>query len=54
MKALFLRNFSSIHVHYIPLQGYGDLGTADIIFQQSARLSEKIQKEFRRQERKLG
>jgi hypothetical protein len=48
MKALFLRNFSSIHVHYVPLQGYGDLGTADIFFQQNARLSEQIQKDAER------
>ena len=48
MKALFLRNFSSIHVHYVPLQGYGDLGTVDIIFQQNARLSEQIQADTER------
>ena len=48
MKALFLRNFSSIHAHYVPLQGYGDLGTTDIIFQQNARLSEQIQKDTER------
>lgn len=42
MKELFLRNFSSVHVHYVPLEGYRRLGTPEIILQQVSRLSQRI------------
>jgi hypothetical protein len=42
MKELFLRNFSSVHVHYVPLAGYKRLGTSEIILQQISRLSRRI------------
>ena len=42
MKELFLRNFSSVYVHYIPLKGYLRLGTSDVILRQVSRLNKRI------------
>lgn len=42
MKDLFYRNFSSVHVAYIPLQGFGQLGTTSMINTQVERLRIRI------------
>lgn len=42
MEELLLRNYSSVHVHYIPLAGFGQLGTSDIIMKQNQRLAARI------------
>ena len=48
MKELFLRAFSSIYVHYIPLQGFGSLGTSLEFSNQITRLSKRIQSDTQR------
>lgn len=42
MKELLLRNFSSVHVHYVPLSGFRRLGTSETILRQISRLSQRI------------
>ncbi|KAK2801411.1 hypothetical protein FQN51_005305 [Onygenales sp. PD_10] len=48
LKALLLRNFSSIYIHYIPLKGFGRLGSLEIVYRQFERLSSLIQVESKR------
>jgi hypothetical protein len=48
MKELLLRNFSSVHVHYIPLEGFQSLGNSGTIIPQINRLALKIQQDVKR------
>ncbi len=48
MQELFARSFSSVHVHYIPLHSFGDLGTSNIIMQQTLRLAYRIRQDSAR------
>ncbi|KAF2683587.1 hypothetical protein K458DRAFT_304017 [Lentithecium fluviatile CBS 122367] len=48
MKELLLRNFSSVHVHYIPLEGFRSLGNSGTIIPQTNRLALKLQHDIRR------
>ncbi len=48
MEELFLRNFSSVHVHYVPLEGFKRLGTSEIILRQTSRLSCRIRNDSAR------
>ncbi|KAI1634568.1 hypothetical protein F4809DRAFT_665344 [Biscogniauxia mediterranea] len=48
MKELLLRNFSSVYVHYIPLEGFQSLGNHDVIMQQLNRLAHRIQEDTKR------
>ncbi|KAF0322510.1 patatin-like serine [Colletotrichum asianum] len=43
MRQLFEKSFSSVHVHYIPQEGYKDLGTTDIMYQQLSKLARRIE-----------
>ncbi|PVI06697.1 hypothetical protein DM02DRAFT_709324 [Periconia macrospinosa] len=42
MKELLLRNFSTVHVHYVPLDGYKKLGHPNNICAQTVKLSKRI------------
>ncbi|KAI1388650.1 uncharacterized protein F4822DRAFT_437371 [Hypoxylon trugodes] len=48
MRSLLLRNFSSVHVHYIPLKRFGDLGTSEIVISRFDRLSQRIREDTER------
>ena len=48
MKEMLLRNFSSVHVHYVPLQGYKKLGGTNIIVTQTDQLANRIRKDAER------
>lgn len=48
MKELLLRNFSSVYVHYIPLEGFQSLGNSGTIIPQTNRLALKIQQDVKR------
>ncbi|KAF3808980.1 hypothetical protein GCG54_00011172 [Colletotrichum gloeosporioides] len=43
MRQLFEKSFSSVHVHYIPQEGYGDLGTTEIMCQQYSKLAHRVE-----------
>lgn len=45
MRQLFSRSFSSVHVHYVPLQGHGHFGTSSQILSQTTRLGERIKRD---------
>lgn len=42
MSALFERYYSSVHVCYVPLEGYGRYGSGDFVMQQVERLRRRI------------
>jgi hypothetical protein len=42
MSALFERYYSSVYVCYVPLKGYGEYGTSDMVMQQGERLRRRI------------
>jgi hypothetical protein len=42
MSDLFERYYSSVHVCYVPLEGYGQNGSSDIVMQQVERLRRRI------------
>jgi hypothetical protein len=42
MRELFLRNYSSVYVHYIPLDDFKSLGNSRIIMSQIERLGRRI------------
>lgn len=42
MSALFERYYSSVHVCYVPLEGYGRYGSGDVVMQQVERLRRRI------------
>ncbi|KAF3911199.1 hypothetical protein AA313_de0210078 [Arthrobotrys entomopaga] len=42
MAELFDRNYSSVHVHYIPFKGYGELGEPNIVYRQTEKLLHRI------------
>jgi hypothetical protein len=48
MSQLFFRSFSSVYVHYIPLEGYGSLGTSLEIWKQTQRLAQRIKNDTER------
>jgi hypothetical protein len=48
MQELFLRNFSSVHVHYVPCEDFRTLGTPDIILKQHERLFHRIKNDSER------
>ena len=52
MKDLLLRNFSSVYVHYIPLDGFQSLGNSGVIIQQTSRLARRIRKDAKRVQNK--
>ena len=55
MKELFLQNFSSVHVHYVPLAGFKRLGTSETILKQtSLRRIRNDSTVFRKHELKPG
>ncbi|KXH56754.1 hypothetical protein CSAL01_03198 [Colletotrichum salicis] len=43
MRQLFEKSFSSVYVHYMPLQGYKTLGATDIMERQYSKLSKRLQ-----------
>lgn len=43
-----MRNFSSVHVHYIPLEGFKNLGNSRLILSQIERLATRIKSDARR------
>ncbi|KAF7547599.1 hypothetical protein G7Z17_g7633 [Cylindrodendrum hubeiense] len=45
MNELLTRNFSSVYVHYIPLEGFENLGNSGVIIPQIARLAHRIRSE---------
>ncbi|KAK6510907.1 hypothetical protein TWF506_009995 [Arthrobotrys conoides] len=48
MLELFKRSYSSVYVHYIPLQGNGKLGDVDIVYKQTERLLSRIKSDTAR------
>ncbi|KAF3181428.1 hypothetical protein TWF751_009368 [Orbilia oligospora] len=48
IEGLFGRNYSSVHIHYTPQQGYGRLGSFEIIQRQNQRLLDRIKSDSRR------
>ncbi|KAL9619192.1 MAG: hypothetical protein Q9160_006201 [Pyrenula sp. 1 TL-2023] len=48
MKDLLLRNFSSVHVHYVPLEGYRSLERSGVIVPKINRLAKQIRKDAER------
>ncbi|KAK6529776.1 hypothetical protein TWF281_008935 [Arthrobotrys megalospora] len=48
MLDLFKRSYSSVHVHYIPLQGHGKLGDVDTVHKQTERLLARIKSDTAR------
>lgn len=48
MKELFSRSFSSVYVHYVPLQGYKSLGTTSMVMEQTAKLAHRIRSDSQR------
>lgn len=48
MESLFSRHFSSIYVHYIPLEGFQTLGNSGTIISQIERLASKIVEDSKR------
>ncbi|KAK5996132.1 PNPLA-gamma [Cladobotryum mycophilum] len=48
LRELLLRNFSTVHVHYIPLEGFGHLGNSFYIIQQTKRLARRIRADAKR------
>ncbi|KAK6511350.1 hypothetical protein TWF481_000270 [Arthrobotrys musiformis] len=48
MLELFKRSYSSVHVHYIPLQGNGRLGNVDVVYKQTERLLARIKSDTAR------
>ncbi|KAF3093219.1 hypothetical protein TWF706_008832 [Orbilia oligospora] len=48
IEGLFGRNYSSVHIHYTPQQGYGRLGSFEIIQKQNQRLLDRIKSDSRR------
>lgn len=48
MRQLFSRSFSSVYVHYIPLEGYGPSGTDLEIIKQTTRLSKRVRRDAER------
>lgn len=51
MKQLFLRHFSSIHVHYVPSDSSETLGTSEIIRKQHERLFHRVRSDGERVQR---
>ncbi|KAG5758333.1 hypothetical protein H9Q72_013528 [Fusarium xylarioides] len=48
MRQLFARSFSSVYVHYIPLEGFGSLGTSLEIINQTNRLAKRVRRDAER------
>lgn len=48
MRQLFSRSFSSVFVHYIPLCGYGHLGSSRDILTQTDKLSQRVKQDAER------
>ncbi|CZR37777.1 uncharacterized protein FPRO_07032 [Fusarium proliferatum ET1] len=48
MRQLFSRSFSSVYVHYIPLEGFGSLGTSLEIINQTTRLAKRVRRDAER------
>ncbi|EWZ80936.1 hypothetical protein FOWG_15265 [Fusarium oxysporum f. sp. lycopersici MN25] len=48
MRQLFSRSFSSVYVHYIPLEGFGSLGTSLEIINQTNRLAKRVRRDAER------
>lgn len=48
MRQLFSRSYSSVYVHYVPLKGWGPLGTSAEIYKQTERLSQRIKSDTER------
>ena len=48
MKDLFSRNFSSVYVHYIPLDKFGELGNSRIIMDMMQRLARRIRADVKK------
>lgn len=48
MEQLLLRNFSSVYVHYIPLEGFQSLGNSGVIIPQTKRLAQRIREDSKR------
>ncbi|KAF5684647.1 hypothetical protein FDENT_6652 [Fusarium denticulatum] len=48
MRQLFARSFSSVYVHYIPLEGFGSLGTSLQIINQTNRLAKRVRRDAER------
>ncbi|SPN97426.1 uncharacterized protein DNG_00940 [Cephalotrichum gorgonifer] len=48
MEELLARSFSSVYVHYVPLQGYLDAGDNATVFQQTTRLANRIREDTKR------
>lgn len=48
MRQLFSRSFSSVYVHYVPLEGYGRRGSSNEILRQISRLDERIKQDAER------
>lgn len=47
MKKLFSRSFSSVYVHYVPLEGYKS-GTPDSVLRQTQKLAHRVRKDSER------
>lgn len=45
MKELLLRNFSSVYVHYIPLDGFRGLGNSGVIMPQVTGLAQRVRQD---------
>jgi len=48
MRQLFARSFSSVHAHYVPLEGLGPVGTTGAIHGQTIRLALRIKSDAER------
>ncbi|KAF3315355.1 hypothetical protein TWF173_003895 [Orbilia oligospora] len=48
IEGLFGRNYSSVHVHYTPQEGYGRLGSLETVQKQNQRLLDRIKFDSRR------
>ncbi|KAF9887744.1 hypothetical protein FE257_009697 [Aspergillus nanangensis] len=48
MSELFQRSFSSVHVHYVPLQGYKSLGTTATVMERTTKLAHRIRSDSQR------
>ncbi|KAK3936131.1 hypothetical protein QBC46DRAFT_367088 [Diplogelasinospora grovesii] len=48
MRELLLRNFSTVYVHYIPLNGFKSLGNSGVIMPQIERLARRIWNDAKR------